>query len=388
MDTVRSKLESVLRELSLLLPNVVLNGAMMSGSRQVSYRFFLDQTKNQFLLLPSGAETSHVVQRLLFGKLPHAAPIPTLRHFADASKSRSLLDLTLRFDAPPEGALRSLWSESSAFVLTNGQKKRIAFLIDVGTNQVRSVLKVPMGPAPTKNVQKEISLLEYFNKSDVRLAPSPQAAGYLKSQDTPKRFYYTCQSYLVGERPRGLRSLQVAQFLAQLRLKNEQVSLYDLAQLQMRRMLEADLASDVTRDGVLRLLDRITDKTPRAASLIHGDLRPSNLVLGKKGNLKAIDWEFCDRKGLEIIDFSHLVLDRAYTSSDSKTFSQIFSADHCKIIQNYASAHIPGPKIHLPQALALQYAQHFLDRYLGFDRWETDKLRRLSNALQSDWPFG
>jgi|GEM_PF-5175790 len=387
MDIVRAKLETVSRELSLILPDAELESTVAPGAKQISYRFFVDQNKNQFLLFPSGAETSHVVRRLLFGKQPNTAPLPTIKDFAESDKSRSLIDLTLRFNSGPSGALKSLWTDRSAIVLTNGQKKRIGFLVDVGSNQLKSVIKVPMGPGTTENVQKEISLLEHLEKSGVDLAPKPQVAGYLKSHHSPKYFYYTSQSYVGGERPKGLSSDLISGFLSQLRLKDQHVSLYDLAQNQMRRVLEADLASDATRNGLLKLLDRVKDKTQRPASLVHGDLRPSNLVVSSHRGLRAIDWEFSDRKGLEIVDFSHLVLDQAYTRSTHKTFSEMFRAEWLKVIQTYAATYVPGPPIELSQMLALQFAQHYLDRYLGFDRWDTGKLRRLANALHTDWPF-
>jgi len=387
MNAFLSKLETIEHELNLLLPGARILEMGAAGNSSRPYYLYLDRGKNRFLLFPQSALESPLVRRLAGTNVGHGFDPKTLQKSLENHPYHRILDVAVDLPASTGGALKNFWDDESLIVFSTGQRKRLAFVLKGPSHTAASVLKIPECAAVTENCMKEVSLLHHLKQQRAGIAPLPQAVGRLRTPRSPKQFLFTQQSFLVGVRPTGIDSQDLSNLLDALRLKDQYVSLRTLADEMVERLLKVDSVPVSTRDGLLTLLDLVADSEMRSASIMHGDLRASNFVNDSDGLLKAIDWEFCHRRGLAELDVATLMLDESFSDKQRASFSSLFPKERVELFARYVQSYSNQDDLPIGELLALHFVKYYLDRYLGFGNWKTHKLERLANALKSDWPF-
>ncbi len=378
----------ILSDLSPILPVAKIIPDSSRLPHHSRYIMFIKTDSSDFLCFSRSHRSHPTIQRLLANRFRTSTVSAPNSSGQDYHKhnGQSSFEFGFDFDTNVIWPIIKRSTKDKSIVFLSGSQKRIAFHIDQKNGHIQSVIKIPDCEPTALNCKKELSLLAHLQKHNLKIAPRPQSMGALDAPGRSRPLPYTVQQFLPGARPKCVNSADVASFLSQLRLKDEVISLNELARELEIRLTHVELGI-ATKEALFKLLKGVNDTTALPASITHGDLRPANLMEDASARLSAVDWEFCHRKGLELLDFTQLILERKYSARDTATFADVFQRQDLRLIELYAEEYINGPTPPLSELVTLQFAQHFIDRFIGFDRIDTDKLRRLALMARTDLPF-
>ncbi len=390
MDNVRAQVNRLFSELNLFAPSMqIRRGHESTVEPHHHYWMYVDLSAGTFLVYPAYYETQPTVRNFIRRKIGSRTDDPqwqkAIIHHGD-ERQEYLIPFSLSFPAQVLWRFVDKSTADTSLLLTCGEQKHIACYIDRTHTQISSVVKIPLCEATEKNCKKEFSLLRHFEGNGIDIAPCGLKMGRIKGIGPGRSYVYAAQTYLEGESPKVLASHHIMALMDRLRLKDAYISLKALADETLRDAEHAHLERDMM-SGLIDLLKRVHSTVLLPASLSHGDLRSSNLLQSSSGYLYAIDWEFARPKSLELLDVSQLFLEKHYADSDATSYAQIFRSGDMALIERYGRERFGDRMPPTDQIVALQFAQHLLDRYCGFGGVRTSKIKRLCRALHSEWPL-
>jgi hypothetical protein len=238
--------------------------------------------------------------------LPQAtplAPFPSLdrlraRVTAAAAVADGMTTFAVGLSIPgqaPWPAARQI-APGSLPVLINRRDKDIVMPVDPATGAAAVVVKLPRGEITTRNCSREHALLVDLDAHAIRLGPAA-----LARDDTRRVFTY---EHLGGETPADLSVHTLVQWTRMLE-RDGTTSARAQAERCRARIDGLPVGRD-SKDAVHARLDRVTDATQVPLAVTHGDLTIGNFVRAANRQLRAFDWEFCDRESIGILDLIQL----------------------------------------------------------------------------------
>lgn len=343
-----------------------------AGAPDDASTYFVLHKPGGFILMPADAERwlPHI---RAFGLIAGDPALAVRRMHDEARRPRGERQ-AMRVRLPAGATIRfnGRTFEEAALLARTASLKVVGAVIDRESGAGSAVLKGAGLPRIARNLGHEYAALQ--SVAGRGIAPRPfGAGGSFASGEGPVT---TAQSWCAGRliaggpalaRPPLLQAIETT--LLRLVEPEAEVTLRGLAEERAAEIVAHPRLELAEKQALLSLLKRVRDRTPVAASRLHGDLRPLNMLSAPGGTtLRLLDWEFSRARSLGLLDFLRFALDRHYAAGTAASLEALVDAPVRRLVDFMRASQLPGAHLPLGELLALHFVLHYADRIGSFGR--------------------
>ncbi|MBX3490002.1 phosphotransferase [Parvibaculum sp.] len=342
-----------------------------AGAPDDASTYFVLHKPGGFIWVPADAERwlPHI---RAFGLIA-GDPAQAVRRMRDEARRPHGERQAMRVRLPAGATIRfnGRTFEDTALLARTASLKVVGAVIDRESGAGRAVLKGAGLPRIARNLGHEYAALQ--GVAGRGIAPRPFGAGgtFANGEGPVTTAQSWCAGRLVAGRPVAdlafLRAVEAT--LLRLVEPEAEVTLRGLAEERAAEIAAYPRLEHAEKQALLRLLTRVRDRTPVAASRLHGDMRPLNMLHVPGGTtLRLLDWEFSRTRSLGLLDFLRFALDRHYAAGTAASLEALIDAPARRLVDFMRASQLPGAQLPFGELLPLHFVIHYADRIGSFGR--------------------